>query len=348
MQLARAVGIGLVLAGVLLAGCAANPEPSRTVEPGPDASGEPSAPGELSAPPADGVLTAQLVGGWRRAPIELDNSHVAIISDACAVAARDQLGDDEADLPTAVIDARGEGVATAILADDLSAIQCFVHLDATAQIATVDSVARLSTSATAAVGEARITVANVTRANDLPGGRTIAFGRVGPDAFAVKLGFDDGLVHTAASADGWWSMWWPGVARASSYAAVDAKDLAIGSVGDEPNGLIVAAVGSASWWLDPAGAPPTATSTTIKALVREQACASGRTPEGRVDPPTIELDETTVTVTFAIRHQPGDGQDCQGNAPFPVELVLPEPLGARTLLDGSEDPPRKAGEPPAG
>ncbi len=58
-------------------------------------------------------------------------------------------------------------------------------------------------------------------------------------------------------------------------------------------------------------------------------------------------DDTTVTVTFAIRQQPGDGQDCQGNRPFPVEITLPEPLGARTLLDGNEDPPRKAGEPPA-
>lgn len=303
---------------------------------------------EAIEPGPSDVLTTQLVGPWRRAPIELDDTHIGIISDACALGARDQLGGAEADLPTALIDARGARVATAILADDLAAIQCFVHLDETTQIATVDSVARLSSTATAAVAGARITVANVTRADDLAGGRTIAFGRVGPDASAVKLGLDDGLIHTAASADGWWSMWWPGAARASAYSAVDAGDVVIGSVPDGPVGELVAAVGPAAWWLDPNALAPTVSSTTIRALVLEEACASGRTPEGRVDLPAIELDDTTVTVTFAIRHQSGGGQDCQGNAPFPVEFTLPEPLGARTLLDGSEDPPRTAGEPPAG
>ncbi len=338
------MALGILLAAVVLAGCTYVPGPTlgATVQPPPEKSQD-----AIEPDPSD-ILTTQLVGAWRRSPIDLDDTHTAIISDACSLAAREQLGEAEADLPTALIDARGGGVATAILADDLAAIQCFVHFDETTQIATVDSVARLSTSATAAADAAGITVANVTHANDIPGGRTIAFGRVGPDAFAVKLGFDDGLVHTAASADGWWSMWWPGVARASGYSAVDARNLVIGAVGDAPVGEVVAAVGPASWWLDPNAPEPTAASTTIRALVLEESCASGRTPEGRVDPPAIEIDDTTVTVTFVIRQQPGDGQDCQGNAPFPVGFPLPEPLGARTLLDGNEDPPRKAGEPPAG
>ena len=330
------------LAALAVVGCASPTPPGDGGHPTASQTQE-----SIEPDPSD-ALTTQLVGGWRRSPIDLDDTHIAIISDACSLAAREQLGEDEADLPTALIDARGGGVATAILADDLAAIQCFVHFDETARIATVDSVARLSTTATAAVDTARITVANVTRATDLAGGRTVAFGRVGPNAFAVKLGFDDSLVHTAASAGGWWSMWWPGVARASAYSAVDARNLVIGSVQNAPVGEVVAAVGPASWWLDPKAAAPTQTSTKIRALVLEESCASGRTPEGRVDPPTIELDETTVTVTFAIRHQPGEGQDCQGNAPFPVEFTLPEPLGARTLLDGSQDPPRNAAEPPAG
>ncbi len=328
-----------------VAGCANPPGPSDGAQ---ETAVAPGRTQDAIEPDPSDILTTHLVGAWRRAPIELDDTHTAIISDACSLAAREQLGEAEADLPTALIDARGGGVATAILADDLSAIECFVHFDATAQTATVDAVARLSTTATAAVDEARITVANVTRTNDLAGGRAIAFGRVGPDAFAVKLGFDDGLVHTAASADGWWSMWWPGVARVSSYSAVDARSLVIGAVRDAPVGEVVAAVGPASWWLDPKAPVPTATSTKIRALVVEEACSSGRTPEGRVDPPAIELDDRTVTVTFAIRHQPGDGQDCQGNPPFPVEFALPEPLGARTLLDGSDDPPRDASGPPAG
>lgn len=332
---------GILFALALAAGCTNPPEPSDSAQQT-DPSATAGETAESIEPDPSDSLTAALVGAWRRSPIDLDDSHIAIISDACSVAARDQLGDAEADLPTALIDARGERVATAILADDLAAIQCFVHFDQTAQIATVDSVARLSASTTAAVDAARITVANVTHVNDLPGGRTIAFGRVAPEAFAVKLGFDDGLVHTAANADGWWSMWWPGTARSSGYAALDQRNLVIGSVRDAPNGEVVAAVGPVSWWLDPSAPAPKPTATSLRALVLEQACASGTSPDGRIDPPSIEVDDATITVTFAIHFQPGDGQDCQGNAPFPVEITLPEPLGARTLLDGSETPPRDA------
>ena len=71
--------------------------------------------------------------------------------------------------------------------------------------------------------------------------------------------------------------------------------------------------------------------------------ASGALP-GRMRPKEgvmIELTETSVTVTYSVRHKVG-AQDCQGNTPFAVELKLPEPLGARMLLDGSETPPRDA------
>lgn len=337
--------VAALLVALALAGCATAPSPSGGSQRPTDPAATAGETQEASEPDPSDPLTAALVGAWRRASIELDESHIAIISDACSVAARDQLGDDEADLPTALIDARGERVATAILADDLAAIQCFVHLDETAQIATVDTVARLSATTTAAVDAARITVANVTHLNDLPGGRTIAFGRVGPEAYAVKLGFDDGLVHTAGTADGWWSMWWPGTARSSSYSAVDQRNLVIGSVLDAPNGEVVAAVGPASWWLDPAAPAPKSTARSVRALVLEESCASGKSPEGRIDPPLIELDDASITVTFEIHKQPGEGQDCQANAPFPVELTLPEPLGARTLLDGNETPPRDAKVP---
>jgi len=93
-------------------------------------------------------------------------------------------------------------------------------------------------------------------------------------------------------------------------------------------------------------ATPLPSATTIRALVRETACASGRTPEGRVDPPEIEVTDASFTVRYWIRKMPG-GQDCQGNAPFPVTLELPEPLGDRQLLDGSASPPRDASKPPS-
>lgn len=337
MVIARLIAV-VALVGAM-SGCGATPGPSRT--------DESAAPGgaTLEPLPTD-ALAAQLGGPWRRAPITLDDSHTAIISDACAAAALTTLGPVEADLPTALIDARGGSVATVILADDLTAILCLVSLDAAGTAAAAKSVARLAAPATGAVDGSHISVSSATVLDDLPGGRSLAFGRVGPDAAAVKLGFDDLLVHTAAMSSGWWSMWWPGAARASAYSAVDPRNLVIGSA-PAPVGPVEARVGRASWWLDPRRPAPTATSTSIRALVLELACASGRDPAGRVELPTIESEAASVTITFEIRRLPG-GQDCPGNPPFAVTVSLPEPLGARTLLDGSETPPRDASRPPAG
>ena len=74
----------------------------------PPATVGPSETEEASIPLPSTVTTDQLGGPWRRSPIVLDERHIAIISDACAAAAREQLGENEANLPpTALIDARG-------------------------------------------------------------------------------------------------------------------------------------------------------------------------------------------------------------------------------------------------
>jgi hypothetical protein len=336
---------GLVVGALLVAGCGVTPVPS------PSASGESTAPG-VSADPGpslpiaepSSVMIDQIVGAWRPDSIDLEEGQIAIVSDACAAAARALLGDAEADLPTALVDARGEGFATVILADEVSAIECLARTDG--RTANVDGVFRLSQTAVAAVDETRVSVARLVREDDRDGGRTVALGRVGPVPFMVKLGFDDESEVFASSGNGWWAAWWPGAARASAIAAVDRRSLAIGSA-EAPNAEVEARVGPAAWWLDPTAETPTATSTTIAAVVIEEACASGNSPEGRVELPRMELTATEVIVTFSIRRRPG-GQDCQGNAPFKVQFELPEPLGNRTLYDGGEDPPRKAGEPPVG
>ena len=269
----------------------------------------------------------------------LDDAHVAIASDACAAKARETLGQDDGDLPTALVDARGEHFVTVIMADDLNAIECLARLSDDGAIATVDSVDRLSARAVAPVEKSAITVASVTLQDDRTGGRTVAFGRIGSEPDAAKAGFGDNSTVLGSKAAGWWAMWWPGSVRANSFAATDRGDLAVGSA-KPPAGEVEARVGPAVWWIDPRAATATATSTTIRAFVLEQSCASGDTPEGRVEPPTIELTDTTVTVTYAIRRRVG-GQDCPSNPPFAVELRLPEPLGNRTLLDGSATPPRE-------
>jgi hypothetical protein len=100
-------------------------------------------------------------------------------------------------------------------------------------------------------------------------------------------------------------------------------------------------VGQASWWLDPAAGPPPADATFVAALVLEEACASGKSPAGRVLPPVISASDVTISVMMAIRHRPGS-QDCSGNSPMAITIDLGEAIGSRKLLDAGEFPPRDA------
>jgi len=169
---------------LVAAGCDAGPGPSApravpsTSAAGPDASDRPD---------PSVVVVDQLGGPWRTSPVLVDNPHIAIVSDACAAKARENLGEIEANLPTALVDARGEHLLTVIMADDLNAIVCLARFDDTGTAATADSVDRLSIRAVAPVEKAAITVASVMR-DEGAGGRTIAFGRVGPDARAATTG----------------------------------------------------------------------------------------------------------------------------------------------------------------
>jgi hypothetical protein len=100
-------------------------------------------------------------------------------------------------------------------------------------------------------------------------------------------------------------------------------------------------VGWAAWWVDPKAGAPAADGTTVHALLREEACASGKAPAGRVVGPAFLEDAARVIVTFGVRPRSGD-QDCPGNPSFALQFSLPSPLGGRALLDGGVFPPRDA------
>jgi hypothetical protein len=95
--------------------------------------------------------------------------------------------------------------------------------------------------------------------------------------------------------------------------------------------------GPATWAL-PEGFTIGAETTEFLALVTERACASGQTSEGRIVGPEIEVDDSSVVVTFGVRPLSG-AQACPGNPATMVEVELDEPLGHRTLLDGGRQPP---------
>lgn len=101
--------------------------------------------------------------------------------------------------------------------------------------------------------------------------------------------------------------------------------------------------GQAVWW--PADAEAVGPDTRmLDVMVLELECASGKTAEGRIKPPTIEWSNDSATVTFRvspIEVAEGEGVDCQGNPPTPHRLDLGERLGDRRLLDGGTHPPRQ-------
>lgn len=143
-----------------------------------------------------------------------------------------------------------------------------------------------------------------------------------------------GVTFVAAGAGG--TPWWQvsvglldGVLQATEYGACR---LAI---------TAPAGVSFGRWWLDPGAPAPTRDGVEVSILVREQVCASGRSPEGRLLAPTIVLRADAIEVAIGIHRRAG-GQDCPGNPTYPMRLRLPEPLGARALFDASQYPPRPA------
>jgi hypothetical protein len=115
----------------------------------------------------------------------------------------------------------------------------------------------------------------------------------------------------------------------------------------EPSPAPSAAAGQAEpavWWVAP-GETLGASTTTIKAILNERACASGQSPEGRVQEPVIEYTAESVTVTISVTSR-GGAQDCPSNPEFPMTITLAEPLGERVLLDGGSIPPRDATSTP--
>jgi hypothetical protein len=99
--------------------------------------------------------------------------------------------------------------------------------------------------------------------------------------------------------------------------------------------VLPATVSHAELWLDQDYEP---TGDTIHLLIAETACASGKSPEGRTNPPTIVYRPDAILVLLTITRLPGP-QDCLGRDPDPYLLTLSEPLGNRTLLDAGFVPP---------
>jgi hypothetical protein len=109
--------------------------------------------------------------------------------------------------------------------------------------------------------------------------------------------------------------------------------------GCDPRRVIAPDIGVTDWWLDPAFPTPKPEATELHVLILERDCASGQAPDGRIAAPEIAYGPSSVTVSIGVRRSEGD-HSCPGNPAVPLTVVLAEPLGDRSLLDGSRLPPQ--------
>lgn len=92
--------------------------------------------------------------------------------------------------------------------------------------------------------------------------------------------------------------------------------------------------GNALWWLDPDYATPGPAATELHVLIMETGCSGASSPEGRILPPVVTIQDDEVHLAVTVRAR-GGFATCPGNPALPVTIVLPEPLGDRTLTGDS-------------
>lgn len=73
-------------------------------------------------------------------------------------------------------------------------------------------------------------------------------------------------------------------------------------------------------------------------LVNENACASGQSARGRIQEPEVDYRTDAVVITIRVQEK-GRDQTCPSNPDTRYVLQLEEPIGARQLLDGGQQPP---------
>lgn len=103
-------------------------------------------------------------------------------------------------------------------------------------------------------------------------------------------------------------------------------------------------LGPASVSLDP-DREPDPDSTELPILINERACASGQAPVDREIVPVVTETATTIEVVVLVAPVKG-GAECPGNPWHPITVTLDAPVGDRTVLDGSVQPPEAREWPP--
>lgn len=97
-----------------------------------------------------------------------------------------------------------------------------------------------------------------------------------------------------------------------------------------PQAVLPPGYEAATWRIDPAHPAPKSKTRALHILVKEHACASGRSATGRMGPAYVLASEHEITIGVMVKRR---GGDCQGVPETPARLSLPEPIGDRILRD---------------
>jgi hypothetical protein len=211
----------ILAAGVLLAGCGDLAAPTDSTGAG-GSSGGPisSGRGAVPTPDATALADAAALGRWRPAPIAPSPGFAGAAEAACR--ATGSVGD----LPLAVLDARGEGLATLVFATDQAAVLCRAAVDAagsaTATAREVRGIAGTTPPPTRTLG-----IHDLEAITDDAIVRTVVVGQVGDGVSHVSVNFGDATWSQATMANGWYATWWPSTKEALGVAAVDNRNVVI-------------------------------------------------------------------------------------------------------------------------
>jgi hypothetical protein len=93
-------------------------------------------------------------------------------------------------------------------------------------------------------------------------------------------------------------------------------------------------------WAEVTGYRGDAQATTVTVEVHERECTSGRDPSSFLHEPFVVENAESVTI-YWTSDPPSCDQNCQGNPSVERAVELTEPLGHRTVFDGSSYPPRR-------
>lgn len=103
-------------------------------------------------------------------------------------------------------------------------------------------------------------------------------------------------------------------------------------------------VRASGWRLDPSCELDSEPSV-LRVLVTEQTWAGGTRADGRLLPPDLHVDAQELVVTMFVTPRPGF-QIRSPNPETPARIALPDPVGARTLIDGALYPAAPVTESP--